>query len=77
MPRMHEWGKNELTSASARSVLGDVAGFARTFSTRDSHPDPRDVARMYLSKDGVLQEAALFDELVPSRSECLSCQLRL
>jgi len=30
-----------------------------------------------LSKDDVLPEAALFDVLVPSRSECLSCQLRL
>jgi len=28
---------------------------------------------MYLSKDDILSEAALFDGLVPSRSECLAC----
>ena len=32
---------------------------------------------MYLPKDDVLPETALFDVLVPSRSEWLSCQLRL
>ena len=30
-----------------------------------------------LSKDDALPESAFFDVLVPSRSECLSCQLRL